>query len=145
MIGHRKRVSDERGATAVTFALALMPLLVVFALVVDAGFLYWEKAQLQNGADAAALAVAQNCIQDAATCSSGADGVATTVAGDNANDGATDAVVDPARSSLAQSHGKAFVTASSPEGNEVALPFLSLIAPDAARLQATASVEWGAP
>ena len=56
-----KRGEDQRGATAVTFVLILVPLFVTLAFVGDAGLLYWEKTQLQNGADAAALAVAQDC------------------------------------------------------------------------------------
>ncbi|MFC4137906.1 MULTISPECIES: pilus assembly protein TadG-related protein [unclassified Microbacterium] len=137
---------SERGAVAVLFAFLAVPLLVVLAFVCDAGLLYWEKAELQNGADAAALAVAQNCIQNASDCSSGANTVAAAIASDNANDDASAATVDPGQSLLQQSHGKAFVTASSPAGNGVAHPFASLLDPQTSTtLQATASVEWGAP
>ena len=50
---------NERGGVAVWVALSIIPLLVVVGLVADVGMLYWEKGQLQNGADSAALAVAQ--------------------------------------------------------------------------------------
>lgn len=145
LITARKRPTDDRGAVAVTFAFIALPLIVVLAFVGDAGLLYWEQAQLQNGADAAALAVAQNCIQHSSDCSSGANRVATDIASRNANDGATAAVLDPG-SSLQQSHGKAIVTASSPDDDGVPHPFVSLVDPQAAtKLHATASVEWGAP
>ena len=49
---------DERGAVLVWVALMLVVLLGIGALVIDVGALYAERRQLQNGADAAALAVA---------------------------------------------------------------------------------------
>ncbi|WP_415854597.1 pilus assembly protein TadG-related protein [Sinomonas sp. G460-2] len=51
----------ERGAVAVVTALLLTVLLAVGALAVDGGMLYAKRAQLQSGADAAAIAVAQKC------------------------------------------------------------------------------------
>jgi Flp pilus assembly protein TadG len=55
------RQHDDEGAVAVIVALAMVALLGATALAVDVGMLYNERAQLQNGADAAALAVAQAC------------------------------------------------------------------------------------
>src|SRR5689334_7899745 len=54
---------DERGATAVLIAVLIGGgvLLGMGALVVDIGQLYQNRAELQNGADAAALAVAKSC------------------------------------------------------------------------------------
>jgi len=57
----RGRLSDERGATAVIFALLLVPMLGFAAIAVDVGSLYAERARLQVAADAAAIAVAQDC------------------------------------------------------------------------------------
>ncbi|AMM33645.1 pilus assembly protein TadG [Sinomonas atrocyanea] len=51
----------ERGAVAVVTALLLVVLLAAGALAVDGGMLYAKRAQLQSGADAAAIAVAQKC------------------------------------------------------------------------------------
>ena len=51
----------ERGAVAVVTALLLVVLLAASALAVDGGMLYGKQAQLQSGADAAAIAVAQKC------------------------------------------------------------------------------------
>ncbi len=51
----------ERGASAVLFGLLLIPLLGFGGIAVDVGALYAEKAELQNGADAAALEVAIAC------------------------------------------------------------------------------------
>ena len=55
------RDRDDRGAVLVWVALMLTVLLGVGAIVIDAGALYAERRQLQNGADAAALAVAADC------------------------------------------------------------------------------------
>ncbi|GAA4897653.1 hypothetical protein GCM10025789_14470 [Tessaracoccus lubricantis] len=63
----RLNVKDEHGATAVVVGLMLVVLLGFGSLAVDAGALWWDKKQLQNGADAAALAIAQACVRDAAS------------------------------------------------------------------------------
>lgn len=52
---------DERGAVAMLAAFFAVVMVVVAALVVDIGALHDERRQLQNGADAAALAVAHSC------------------------------------------------------------------------------------
>jgi hypothetical protein len=54
-------VSGERGAVAIIVAVLLVALVGSAALVVDVGALYQEKRELQNGADAGALAVARDC------------------------------------------------------------------------------------
>lgn len=55
----RRLFKEEDGAVVVIVALALVVLLGCMAMVVDAGVLYVNKAHLQNVADAAALAGAQ--------------------------------------------------------------------------------------
>jgi len=55
--------SDERGAIGVMIAVLMAGgvLIGMGALVVDVGQLYQERAELQNGADAAAVGVAKSC------------------------------------------------------------------------------------
>ena len=79
---------DERGAVAVLIALILVALLGFAALAVDAGMLYSEKAQAQNGSDAAALAVAEKCAASTSdpNCSSTSQ-IAKDMANKNAVDG----------------------------------------------------------
>jgi hypothetical protein len=55
-----QRLRDEEGAVAVLVAVTLVVLVGAAALVIDVGNLYWERRSLQNGADAAALAAAQD-------------------------------------------------------------------------------------
>lgn len=80
---------SERGAAGVIVGLMVMALIGMGAVAVDVGQIYAERAQLQNGADAGALAVALSCKQGA--CNSAlADGLANS----NSNDAASTASVD---------------------------------------------------
>jgi len=81
---------DDRGAVAtlVVILFAGGVLLGMGALVIDVGQLYSERAQLQNGADAAALAVAQGCATGASTCDPSTSGTAQNYANQNALDSA---------------------------------------------------------
>jgi Flp pilus assembly protein TadG len=77
---------DERGVVGVIVAIFLGAgvLMGLSALVIDAGQLYQERAELQNGADAAALAVAKSCALGACTPSVAgqlADGNASSLTG----------------------------------------------------------------
>lgn len=51
----------DEGAVIVWVALLLVVLIGLGAFVIDIGRLYVERRELQNGADAAALAIAQDC------------------------------------------------------------------------------------
>ena len=62
-----RRLADEDGATAIFVALLLILMLGISALVLDVGNMYWERRQLQNGADASSLAVALDLAKEAAT------------------------------------------------------------------------------
>ncbi|HYT10458.1 MAG TPA: pilus assembly protein TadG-related protein [Mycobacteriales bacterium] len=87
---HRMR-RDDRGVvtTLVAILLAGGVLLGMGALVIDVGQLYSERAQLQNGADAAALAVASGCAKGTATCDASTSGTAASYANRNALDSAS--------------------------------------------------------
>ncbi|MET3933135.1 TadE/TadG family type IV pilus assembly protein [Arthrobacter sp. OAP107] len=83
------RSGSEGGAAGVLVAILMLVLLGAGALAVDVGQIYAERAQLQNGADAAALAVARTCADG--SCD---DAVAGPLANSNANDHLSDAAVD---------------------------------------------------
>lgn len=57
--------SRERGAVSVIVALLMVPLIGFAALSVDVAGTWARKQQIQTGADAAALAVAQDCAKGA--------------------------------------------------------------------------------
>lgn len=56
-----RRVDGDKGAVAVIVAVLAIVLFGFATLVIDVGAIYYERRQLQNGADAGALAVAQAC------------------------------------------------------------------------------------
>jgi Flp pilus assembly protein TadG len=86
-------LTDEEGATAVIIALLLVPLIGFGAIVIDVGLIYWETRQLQNGADAAALAIAQECVDDDYGDCGPYQATADDFTDFNANDGRADAAV----------------------------------------------------
>jgi len=80
----RRRPGDEQGAVIVLMVGFAVAIVGMAALVIDVGSILDEKAQLQNGADAAALAVASNC------ATSGGTSCDTSVAGGLANSNSRD-------------------------------------------------------
>jgi hypothetical protein len=80
----------ERGVVAPLVAIFFVSgvLMASGALVVDVGQAYSERAQLQNGADSASLAVARGCARGSTYCdpSTSASGIAGTHANGNAKD-----------------------------------------------------------
>ncbi|MCW2579784.1 MAG: uncharacterized protein JWP33_1937 [Blastococcus sp.] len=126
------RLDGERGATAVMFALLLIPMLGFAAIAVDVGALYAERARLQVGADAAAIAVAQDCSRG--NCG---DMLATAQALITANDTAGTAA-EPVLSSDPLS---VTVTGGTPTEHW----FAPLIGHESTLVSATATVGWGSP
>lgn len=128
----RGRLSEERGATAVVFALLLVPILGFAAIAVDIGSLYAERARLQVAADAAAMAVAQDCSRG--NCG---DMLATARAMVTANDGDA-AAAQPVLNSTPLS---VTVTGRTP----VQHWFAPVLGYDSTAVSATATVGWGGP
>jgi hypothetical protein len=87
------RLSDDRGTIAVvTAVLGSAVLFACAAIAIDVGALYTERRQLQSGADAAAIAIAQSCARGPCDILS-AKSLAAELAGGNAVDGAADVPV----------------------------------------------------
>jgi Flp pilus assembly protein TadG len=128
----RRRLQGERGATAVMFGLLLVPMLGFAAIAVDVGALYAERARLQVGADAAAIAVAQDCSRG--NCG---DMLATAQALIDAND-TEGTAAQPVLNSDPLS-----VTVTG--GLPVEHWFAPVLGHDSTRVSATATVGWGSP
>ena len=79
-----RREDAERGAVAVIVAIMMVVILGCAAIAIDVSAMWAEKRQLQNGADAGALAIAQNCARGACGTPST---TAQTYAVANRNDG----------------------------------------------------------
>jgi Flp pilus assembly protein TadG len=128
----RRRLADEHGAAAVMIALLMVPMLGFTAIAVDIGAVYAERARLQVAADAAALAVAQDCARGAC-----GDMQATASALVAANEGGATAA-PPVLSSAPMT---VTVTGDKPTRHWFA-PVLGI---DATAVSAAATVAWGTP
>lgn len=128
-----QRLKDEGGVVAVSAAILITVLLAMAALAVDVSASWARKHQLQNGADAAALAIAQNYARGA---TSGAQATADSYASDNSYGGTTN------------------VTVTGPSGGEVTVKvtdptyqhwFGPVIGKDSSEIGAEATAKYGWP
>lgn len=134
---------SERGASAVIVAFFLVVLLGVAALAIDVGAAYAEKAQLQSGADATALAIATDCARGVNCPTAMADPL-NFLAEDNANDGSSGlfSITQPTASSVrvetnAQEAGST--------ANSFSLFFARAMGIDSTIIHAAAVAAWGPP
>ena len=163
---HAQRDHHDQGAVLVMVALVMTVLLGVGALTVDLGALYAEKRELQNGSDAAALAVAQDC--SLGTCAgtvAGGSATATAVkyADLNARDGTSTvdfvcgsapgatpglpACADPAPTNITGAAGWVRVRTSTRQSNgSASVPFVLgpvMNSVTSKTVHATTTVAWG--
>lgn len=133
-----ERGGRERGAVAVVVAIFTVVLLGFAALAIDLGSAYSDRQQLQNGADAGALAIAQSC--QGGACVTNAGKAQTLLKADsyvkaNKLDGqATGSVV-----AVDWTNGKVTVEAASNHENW----FGGIIGFPTTAVSARASAEWG--
>ncbi|WP_407709796.1 pilus assembly protein TadG-related protein [Arthrobacter nitrophenolicus] len=136
----------EKGAVSVIVALLLVTLLGFTAIAVDVGVIYSERAQLQSGADASAIALAQKCARDAtdAQCST-----TSTLAGSLANQNALDGMSKVQSIQLDKTARTVSVTTSAKEtggkDNSVSLFFANAIGIPSKEVGARSSAAWGSP
>ncbi|MFC9350787.1 pilus assembly protein TadG-related protein [Arthrobacter sp. NPDC057013] len=145
-----RRLSDpsdgERGGIAVIVALLMVIMLGFAALAIDVAKLYAERAQLQNGSDAAALMMAQKCAKNDtdAECSA-----TSPLAADLANKNAIDGLSNVKSIALDKTNRTVTVTAGAKESgasaNSVSLFFAGVLGIQSAEVNASSSVRWGSP
>lgn len=146
MRGLNTPANGESGAIAVIVAVLMVVLLGFAAVSIDVSKLYSERAQLQNGADAAALLVAQRCAKsiDDADCDFGAPR-----AREVANQNAVDGVSNVESVSVDEIGGFVEVTTGAKEAgvstNSVSMAFAGLFGFPTAEVLATSSARWGSP
>jgi hypothetical protein len=108
--------------------------------------LYSERTQLRNGADAAALAIAQKCAKSATdpNCS-----VTSSLAAGFANGNATDGLSNIKSTVLDTTNRTVTVTAGSQEAghtaNQVSLFFARIFGMNTSEVNASSTVKWGTP
>jgi hypothetical protein len=140
------KTAPEHGAVSVIVAILLVVLLGSAAIAVDVGVIYSERAQLQNGADASAIALAQKCAKD----SGDADCATTsTLAGSLANQNALDGMSKVYSIQLDKTARKVSVTTSAKEkggkDNSVTLFFANVFGIPTKEVGARSSAIWGSP
>lgn len=135
-----QRLREDRGVVAVMVALLMVPLIGFAAISVDVAATFAERQQLQTGADAAALAIAQDCARSAAPLQCGGPPLVTAqhFAAVNSNDGEVVARVDAVP---IPSTGKVTVANTGVREHWFA-PVLGVNTTD---IRTTATAGWGAP
>ncbi|MGJ9404126.1 pilus assembly protein TadG-related protein [Arthrobacter sp. KK5.5] len=144
--GSEPGTETQRGAASVILAVMMVALLGFTALVVDVGFLYAERTELQNGADAAAVGTAQKCARSTADADcSPSSPLAASLADANARDGLHN--VDSIDLNLTTR--KVTVTTGAEESggaeNTVSLFFANALGVPSAEVGARSSAIWGSP
>ncbi|MBB1017229.1 hypothetical protein G6023_02700 [Dietzia sp. DQ11-71] len=129
------RLSDDRGAVAVVVAILMVPLMGFAAISLDIAATHAEKQQLQNGADAAALAIAQDCARHA--CGDPLE-TAKSLALANSNSGDAEARLP---SDVDETTGRVTVENSAVRQHW----FAPVLGVDSTELNTRASAAWGAP
>lgn len=139
-------MNDERGATAVIIAVLAVVLLGLTAFALDAGAMYAERRELQSSADAAVLAVAEDCAIGDVPCN-GDYGMNTAeiYANANAPDGAT-TVQSLDLNTSTQTVSATVISEDAETGNTVLAPmFAQVLGFEGSTVGATATAEWGFP
>lgn len=136
----------ERGAAAVIIAIMMVVLLSFAAISVDVAKLYSERAQLQNGADAAALMLAQKCAKKEldSDCSATSP-LAAELADKNAVDGHSNVKsisLDVPGRNVKVTTGAKETGATT---NSVSMFFAGILGFPSAEVSAASSVSWGSP
>ncbi|MHC6230212.1 pilus assembly protein TadG-related protein [Arthrobacter sp. MMS24-T111] len=138
--------SGEDGAVSVIVAILLVTLLGFVAISVDVGLIYSERAQLQSGADASALALAQKCGVNLTDplCSTSST-LAASLANQNALDGKSNVYsiqLDKTARTVS------VMTSAKQDGapqDSVSLYFARALGIGSEKIMATSSATWGTP
>lgn len=125
----------ERGGVAVVVAFLIVPLIGFAAIAIDVAAMWSDRQRLQISADAAALAIAQDCAHQ--NCGVPAD-TARQFTNANFGAGANAVVLTPA---LSPSTGRVQIRAQTVSEHLFA-PVLGF---DSANVSASAEARWGAP
>ncbi|MBG6085418.1 TadE/TadG family type IV pilus assembly protein [Zhihengliuella flava] len=138
--------AGERGGSSVLVAGLMIILLLFVALAVDVGKLFWDRAELQNGADAAALGVANACAADAASPDCTTDSaLGSSLSAANAADGAAAALTTIDLSAQTVTVVTEAREAGGPDANGSAVWFGQLFGTDTVGVRARAVAAWGGP
>lgn len=129
---------DERGGTVILVAFAMVVVLGAAAVAVDVAALFQERRELQNGADAGALAVARDCADgDCGAYLSTADRFGDANAGDLA------AVDDATIDTVARTATVDASTSDATGGTILPHYFAKIFGISGTTVRASATAQWG--
>ncbi|MEW6154985.1 MAG: pilus assembly protein TadG-related protein [Actinomycetota bacterium] len=139
---------SEDGATLVLVAVLAVTVMIMAAFVIDVGALLQERRELQNGADAAALAVAQSCAASTTTGECATDASAALAAAPYADGNALDGAATVDFAMVDRANGTVTVRTSTREpGGSPLVPFsfARVIGLTGETVRAKATARWGPP
>jgi Flp pilus assembly protein TadG len=139
-----KRAHNDDGVTLVLVAISMVALIALVGLAIDGAALFSERRQLSRGADAAALAVAEDCVLEVKPCD---DDQAWTTADEYADVNADDGASAIAAVDLDTSAGTVHVRTKSfdPEDGTDTFKylFMRVVGIDSSTVVADATAQWG--
>lgn len=135
---------SERGVVAPLTALIMVFLLGMAAFAVDVSTMYSEHAQLQNGADASALAIANQCSKSATPCAANQVAAAAGYANGNALDAHSN-VLSAVADATAGTVDVKLQSQETDGSNHFSLQFARAIGIQTTDIQAFARATWGYP
>jgi len=141
-----KRAQNERGATIVLMAIVMVALLGIIGLAIDVGAIFAERRELSRGADAAVLAVAEDCALGVGECTTAAAmATAGAYADANADDGAS-AIQSLDLDVEARTVHVTTKTIDPDDGtDQFKLYFMRALGIDSTKVTADAAAAWGYP
>ena len=136
--------SNESGAVIVFVAVAMVALLAMTAFVIDFGRIWQERRELQAGATAGVLAVAEDCARDLLCDLGSARATAEIYADANAIDGAA-SVFDIDLDLTDQTVRVVTATENTAGGNTLHMMFAGIVGFGDITVGADAAAAWGTP
>jgi hypothetical protein len=135
---------DERGATAIIVAIVMTALMSVAALAVDVAAMHQERRELQSGADAAALALAQDCARSSCGTTLAMTTTAKTFANANAHDALARIMqITPAANQITVKVGTEQPTGGADKNtNTIDFTFARVFGVDGRDINASATARW---
>lgn len=138
-------MSDESGATIVLAAAIMVGVIALAGLAIDVGAVYVERRELVSGADAAALAIAEDCAVHPTGCgTASASATAQQYATANASDGVSTVELvslDPQGRTVTVG-----VATANPDGTSIVPRYFSrIIGWEGMTVRAEATARWGFP
>ena len=138
------RVRNESGAVIVFVAVAMVALLGMTAFVIDFGRIWQERRELQAGATAGVLAVAEDCARGLCDLAYNESATAEIYADANAIDGAA-SVFSVDLNLIDQTVGIVTATENDAGGDTMDMLFAGIVGFDDITVGADAAAAWGVP